>query len=255
MILSGSQAELQSLLISGPGIDTYGVVTDPLVISLEVLSNDIRLRDLPTSDPNIPGALWKHLPNTYAQSAVVMVSSASQSPGGIIRIPFNTANLDHNGDGTITTLDLVEFLSVFGEDIDSVSAAMFDTDMDGEIGSADLLDLLAMFGSSSPWTDNRPVIDWCSIEEWIDDNGNITPASVTDYFAEVAEAGGNIWQILPHGTEVSNNGTPVDNVYNYIAQTMTPSLETFLYIYFGQSTGGVWGGHDDYHRDSISCSG
>ena len=252
MIFSGSQAELQSLLISGPGIAQ--TPEDLSVISLEVLSNDIRLKDLPTSDPNIPGALWKYIPETYAQSALVMVSSASQSPGEIISIPPNDANLDHNGDGAITTADLVEFLSVFNKPIETSAAAMFDSDMNGEVGISDLLVLLWQFGSStSEWTDNRPVIPWCSIDGWIE-NEEITPASITAYFAEVEAAGEDIWQILPHGTEVSNNGTPVDNVYNYIAQTMTPSLETFLYIYFGQSTGGKWGGHDIYNRDSISCS-
>ncbi len=254
MILSGSQAELQSLLISGPGISHYGVPEDPSVISFKVLSNDIRLRDLPTSDPNIPGALWQHLPSTYAQSALVMVSSASQSSGEIIRIPHNYANLDHNGDGTITTADLVELLSVFNKDVETITAAMFDSDMDGHIGTTDLLALLANFGTSSPWNDTRPVIDWCNpTYGWIE-NEEITPASITAYFAEVEAAGEDIWQILPHGTAMHVQGHPVDNVYNYIAQTMTPSLETFLYIYFGQSTGGKWGGHDIYNRDSISCS-
>jgi hypothetical protein len=239
LIVSGSNAHLASTTISGP------MGSDP--VSLQVDTGKVLFTNLPaqTGIETLPeGSLMKSGAENY-----VMVKVIPPVPPTHIIIPYNTANLDYNGDGVITTADLLAFLSVFGTPVDSVFAASFDANMNGHMDIGDLLSMLENFGSTSKdWADTRPVIDWCSIEEWKDPVDRVTPATVTAYFAEVAEAGENIWDILPHGGSVSNN------VYDYINQTMTPSLETFLYIYFGQSTGGVWGGHDIYNRDYYDCS-
>ena len=239
LIVSGSNAHVASTTISGPiGSDTASIQVDTGKVSFTNLPAQTEIEALPE------GSLMKSGAENYVMVKVI----PPPSPPPII-IPYNTANLDYNGDGTITTADLLAFLSVFGNPVDSIHAASFDVNMNGSVEVIDLLTFISKLGSTSKdWTDTRPVIDWCSIPEWKDSTEKVTPASVTAYFAEVEAAGEDIWQILPHGGSVSNN------VYDYINQTMTPSLETFLYIYFGQSTGGVHGGHDIYNRDSYNCS-
>jgi hypothetical protein len=239
LIVSGSNAHVESTTISG--------AEGSHAASLQVDTGKVLFTNLPaqTGIETLPeGSLMKSGTENY-----VMVKVIPAVPPTHKIIPYNTANLDYNGDGAITTADLLAFLSVFGTPVDSVFAASFDANMNGHMDTGDLLEFLANFGLSSiDWADTRPVIDWCSIPEWKDSTNRVTPASVTAYFDAVEAAGGDIWQILPHGGSVSNN------VYNYINQTMTPSLETFLYIYFGQSTGGIWGGHDIYNRDYYDCT-
>ncbi len=239
LIVSGSNADVASTTISG--------AEGSHAASLQVNSGKVLFTNLPAQteiETLSEGSLMKSGADNY-----VMIKVDPPPPPPHKHIPYNTANLDHNGDGAITTADLLAFLSVFGHSVSSLFAAGFDINMNGSVTVGDLLPFLSVFGlSSKDWADTRPVIDWCSIPEWKDSTYRVTPASVTAYFAEVEAAGEDIWQILPHGGSVSNN------VYDYINQTMTPNLETFLYIYFGQSTGGKWGGHDIYNRDYYDCS-
>ena len=244
IIFSGSDAQVASLDIFTPesGPDN----------SLEVDDGRVLFDNLPLQYNNAPiGKVMKSSLNNW----VFVSNDYVAPPTADYNIPFNYAGFDYNGDGTIGTSDLLEFLTQYGSTVTPGSGGDFDNN--GEIGSGDLLGFLIAFDEFTDFGDTRPEIIWENYD-WIADNGYITLESVQNYYDLIGET--EFWELF--GVNYTNPSTAEGyTVLEYIEDSNPPAydddeesdsyfpytkFDIFKYIYFTQTDGGVWGGHTLY---------
>jgi len=267
LILSGSDAQVTSLGITNP-------ISGTSVIEVE--TGSVFLPDLPSL--GIAYSLDAHQlmqSNVSVNGFGVYIKNPQEDieEGVPVIIPWNYAAIDLNGDGAITSADLLVLLGAWGDGINENLpwGTQADLDQDGIVGAADLLIILSSFGQPlNPSNDTRPEITWNDSETysytnpvtnvttgWVDNtdpsNPRVTVESVTALHTAMGDF--NFWEMLP------SSGT-VQQVTSYITQMPShnnPTLEIFLYIYFRQfygetgdvsSTGATWkGGHNFYNRE------
>lgn len=244
LINSGSNAHVASLNISDTPSDVSSSIIDGSVFFSA-------LPEQPIPNTLIVGTLMKSVSPAIngGLSRYVMISNDFTPELADYNIPWNTAQMDLNNDGTITTADLLLFLTIFGTTCTPNSGA--DTNGDGLTGSGDLLEFLILFGSFSlvGLDDTRPEIIWGDYD-WIADNGNITETSVQNYYNLIGETA--FWEEF--GVNYTNPDTNEGyTVLEYIENSNPPSgillIDIFKYIYFTQTSSGIYGGHDFYNRN------
>lgn len=263
VIVSGSNAQVASLDIT----QTSDVEGDD---ALQVEDGQVSFPNLSTSDDETfeEGTLTNQLGFVFAHNG----GPADDS----ILIPWNYPLGDLNGDGVITTGDLLILLGAFGTDPGfGHPASMQDG---GQITTQDLLLFLTMFGSAIDVTnDTRPAINWADsnvytftdgngvTKGWVNDNNRVTVDSVTEFYNHTLDGGfddSEFWTLLPNGGTTTHLG-PNNDVSDYITQMPSesgPTLEMFLYIYFQQfsgeagdvsQSGTAWrGGHNVWNREA-----
>lgn len=92
---------------------------------------------------------------TKNKSGILIYSEAQFAPGTSPTVLF-----DANGDGMITTGDLLAFLQAFGGSVaDNPEYAIFDGVQDGQISTGDLLAFLTKFGSEADEPDSLAMPD------------------------------------------------------------------------------------------------
>jgi hypothetical protein len=270
VIVSGSDAQVASLDIN----QTSDVEGDD---ALQVEDGQVSFPNLSTlDDPYIDeGTLTNQLGFVFAHNA----GPADDS----ILIPWNYPAGDLNGDGEVTTADLLIFLGAFG------TAPGFGdlANMDGGVSvtTSDLLLFLTSFGEDVTTDDDtRPEITWNDsttytftnssgvTKGWVNTDatsvsyGRVNVDSVTAFYNHVLDGGdddSDFWALLPNGGTTTFEG-PNNDVADYITQMPSedsPTLAMFLYIYFQQFSGaegdisntGITyrGGHDIWNREAL----
>jgi len=237
LMISGSSTEAASVIVSGPSSSDTA--------SLQIEGSSVQFNGLPTSDFDLPiGSLMK---SSADQHVMVRISNdpVTISP---YYIPWQAYAFDFNGDGGIGAADLLGFLIAYGTaDGESGYTPNFDFNGDGEIGSADLLGFLVEYGEFlSLDDDNRPPIDFTDpVYDWANDAGTyVTPESVAARYGEFGpmhQFHSEFWllgDLTAVYSYIENSNPPVYNAstfpYTY--------FDIFVYLYFTQTTGGIWGG-------------
>tara|TARA_R110002012_G_scaffold283827_1_gene474379 strand:+ start:401 stop:1234 length:834 start_codon:yes stop_codon:yes gene_type:complete len=263
LINSGSNAHVESLEISSPPTLTPALEVDGEVI----------FHNLEVDSPTIPeGRLIKSVfsGNNTGTSRYVQIKQDFEVEVVDYLIPWNNALLDFNGDGIIGSSDLLEFLILFGIEVPQNSG--FDANQDGQIGSADLLTFLIAFGEfTDDLGDTRPEIIWenygtqgaeedinifgynVNWTEEINGSTRVTADSVQNYYDNIGSDA--FWEEF--GVNYTNPNSPPSGyaqghptVLEYIEDSNPPSsielIDIFKYIYFTQTTGGIYGGSNFY---------
>jgi len=289
LINSGSNAHVESLEILSPPTLSPSLEVDGGVFFHNLPDQD----DLPwgtlmkIEDGGLGGAI-----ENIGNSKFVIISNAPIDEGEEeeedYNIPWNEANLDFNGDGEIGSGNLLPFLIAYGEAEGDVSYnSNFDTNGDGEVGSADLLVFLIAYGATLEELagtmndlnillpnnkDRRPPIAWNISEyDWIDDDSNsdtynyVTADSVRTYYETFTNpfAIDGFWSKL--GYDPDDAGGEGSGVYRHIFRSNPPAynadtfpyeyIDIFIYLYFTQTTGGVFGGNTYYNRNGVQTTG
>jgi len=267
VIISGSDAQLESLEVN----QTSDVEGDD---ALQVEDGQVSFPNLSTSNDQFfeEGTLTNQLGFVFAHN----VDSDTS-----ILIPWNYPVGDFNGDGIISTGDLLIFLGMFGTDPGFGHPTSIQNG--GAVSTADLLIFLTAFGGTiNTDSDTRPAIDWADeayaftasdgvTKGWVNTDATsvsynrVNVDSVTAFYNHTLDGGTNdsdFWALLPNGGTTTHLG-PNNDVSDYITQMPSesgPTLAMFLYIYFQQFSGetddvsqsGItWrGGHNIWNREA-----
>lgn len=283
LINSGSNAHVESLEILSPPTFTPSLEVDGGVFFPNLPYQD----DLPggtlmkIDDGDLGGAI-----ENIGSSKFVIISNTPieevEEEEEDYNIPWNNANLDVNGDGEIGSANLLLFLIAYGEGEGDVSYDFnFDTNGDGEVGSADLLVFLIAYGATLETlagnmnvdgtlddNDERPSVDWNSSDfDWVNSEGYVTAASVQTYYNSFPDKL-DFWEKLGYIPTSPTSAGFSGSVYKYIFDSDPPGtglilddndgilwIDIFKYIYFTQTTDGVYGGNTYYNRNGVQTTG
>jgi hypothetical protein len=250
LIFSGSNAQVASLdILSSPSTP----------ISLEVEGN-IEFPNMPVQPPSgvgdlLEGTLVKSSTEVDGGWNLMVKNPPTDTPPQFVTIPFNNAGFDTNGDGSIGSADLLEFLIAYGDTVENLGSSEFDYNNDGEIGSADLLGFLIAYGEDTVnLGDTRPSLNWNSSEYgWIVDGQNYATSASVNTYHETFPNPADFW---------TTGGLPA--VKLYIEKTATATIELFIYIYFTQGQPGyqtlsdgtpIYGGNSYYTTPNHQITG
>jgi hypothetical protein len=280
LIVSGSDAQVSSMDIS-----TIPILSGGPANSLVIEDGQVHFQSLPSiasSNQVEEGGLMISNIDIDGYSVYVKNPSAAYTTA-LLYIPWNHNNIDLNGDGYVSTADLLLFLGDFGAVNEQTLA---DITLDGSVTTGDLLEFLGAFGiilsefEYGVTEDTRPYIDWKDAQynwiqevldgdpithSWIDDDGFVTAASVTTLYDAIVTANTNdnaFWAMLPPNSVDSEN---VDGYMTSMQGLTTPTFEVFIYIYFTQISGtgtiivngestSIYGGHDFYNHNGLEYS-
>jgi len=246
LIFSGSDAQVSSMDISTPSTSSGGP------------DNTLVIEDGQVDFGNMPGL---NISNTAAEGRIMIgdvgpewggtgrnlwvKNGASAFTGADLIIPSNGLSADLNGDGAVTTGDLLIFLGAFG----TIGGNNLTADItgDGSVNVADLLLLLGQFGLNTNFNygsdddDTRPYINWGDSAygfqqydasgEPTGSGGYVTTQSVTDRHTALGTSA--FFNMLPSGTTVSTN---VSTYMTQMEGLVAPDFEVFKYIYFTQNS-------------------
>ena len=286
LINSGSNAHVESLEILSPPTLTPSLKVDGGVFFQSLPLQNPTLPGgtlMKIDDGDLSGAI-----ENIGSSKFVIISNTpieeEEEEEEDYNIPWNEANLDVNGDGEIGSGNLLLFLIAFGgaESTPQSSYSFnFDTNGDGEIGSADLLVFLIAFGATLETlagnmnidgtldaNDGRPSVDWNSSDfAWVNSEGYVTADSVQLYYETFPDKL-DFWEKLGYDPTNPTGAGSSGSVYKYIFNSDPPGtglilddndgilwIEIFKYIYFTQTTGGVYGGNTYYNRNGVQITG
>tara|TARA_R110002012_G_scaffold212408_3_gene383493 strand:+ start:3044 stop:3988 length:945 start_codon:yes stop_codon:yes gene_type:complete len=282
LINSGSNAHVESLEILSPPTLSPSLEVDGGVFFHNLPDQD----DLPGGtlmkiDDGGAGVIFEGVGNSkfvIISNTPIEEEEEEEEEEEDYNIPWNEANFDVNGDGEIGSANLLPFLIAYGEaEGDGSYDFNFDTNGDGEIGSADLLEFLIAYGSTLEELagtmdyfgnlgslDQRPSVDWNSSDfTWVNSEGYVTADSVQSYYDDFSNKL-DFWEKLGYDPDNPTDAGFFGSAYRYIFNSDPPGeglilddndgilwIEIFIYIYFTQITGGVYGGNTYYNRNGV----